>query len=89
MNEKNKRKAILGTIVATGLAAGVACTSPSPADNSNASEQSERVSAADKIVIDGKEVKPIYNPQRKQQRSKTQDDMREIETVYGPPPPED
>ena len=83
MKEKNKHKAVLGTIVATGLAASVACSSPTPAGDSaaksSASEQSERVSAADKIVIDGQEV------DTSKILADTVRPIREVKPMYGPP----
>ena len=54
MNDKNKRKAVLGTIVATGLAAGMACNA-SPLANAD-NQASNRVTAADRIVINGKTI---------------------------------
>lgn len=105
MNEKKKRKAVIGTIVATGLAATMACSSPAT-DGSGAnkasrdgSEQSTRVSAADRIVIDGEELdtgklltdtterfRKLYGPPRPPKRK---EDIRKAEAVYGPPPPDD
>lgn len=102
MNEKYKRKAVIGTIVATGIAA-TACggggTSADYKSEASTKSQSESVSAAERIVIDGQEldtgkiltdtarlrqVKPLYGPPRPP-KLKREEATRDIETVYGPP----
>lgn len=90
MNDKNKRKAVLGTIVATGLAAGMACNATAGATTDN------RVSAADRIVINGKALnvgKALSSTEQfrreKAMYAKAEDKRidRRVRPMYGPPRP--
>ncbi len=77
MNNKNKRKTVIGVIAATGIAAGVACNAH------------EHTSSAQRIIIDGQEMSADTLTReigRNMDVLIPDYDSRRITTKYGGPP---
>ena len=87
MNNKNKRKAMFGTIMATGIAASVACNAQTAAAEP---EQSQNSTSAEKIIVDGQELSVDRIIQEIGNNLDTMafkgSDDRRIVTKYGGPP---
>ena len=84
-DNKNRRKAAIGAVIAAGMTTGALAVCAGNSDNAVTAERPEMaLTAADKVVIDGQEVSAndMASPDHKRHRQ----NVGKRKTMYGPRP---